>query len=436
MNRTEYNYTNMIVALGYALCIISTASASEPIGLSSKDTNNTLVHYDSTPEFGGPSSVGAQVKSNHANKRMLQKDEAVGLYSYYQFKNSVKEQYGLAFGGDYHMLYQTASKSLGSDQASGGIIRFYGSWELVGRDMEDKGTLVFKVENRHKLGTDIVPQELGPTTGYAGLTSVVYSDSGSLLTNLYWQQSFRNNTISFVAGLVDATDYLNLYGLVNPWSDFNNLSFSTDPTIPVPNQGLGMALKIMMTDHLYLLGGFADANGDPAHPNDMFNTFFDEHEYFKHLEFGWIASFENRFTDNIHLTLWEVDEREKAQVPDGWGAAVSYSRLFDKRWLPFFRAAYSDGGGGSFLERSVSTGLGYYPNAGNDVIGIGLNWGRPSEKTYGTRLDDQYTAELYYRFQLYPHLSITPDIQYLKNPALNPNEESIWIVGLGMKLTF
>ena len=431
-----YRYSFLV--LGLVVGFSNQLVAEEQSRSESHKSTGVTANYASVPEFGGPSSVGSQLKSAHkvSHKDYWFEGFSQNVQPYYDFKKKVHDDHGLSFGFDYHALYQKASKSLGEDQSSGGIIRFFGNWTLLGRDSVDKGSLVFKIENRHKLGTEIVPQQLGSEIGYAGLTSVIYSDTGSLLTNLYWQQSFKNNTISFVAGLVDATDYLNLYGLVNPWSDFNNLSFSTDPSIAAPNQGLGMALKIMMTDHLYLLGGFADANGDPAHPNDMFNTFFDEHEYFKHIEFGWISSSENRFNDNIHLTFWQVDEREKSQVPDGWGVAVSYSQLFDKRWLPFFRAAYSDGGGGSFLERSVSTGVGYYPGGGNDVLGVGLNWGRPSEKTYGARLDDQYTAELYYRFQLFPHVSITPDIQYLVNPAQNPNEDSIWVVGLGLKLTF
>ncbi|MCK5364626.1 MAG: carbohydrate porin [Gammaproteobacteria bacterium] len=45
-------------------------------------------------------------------------------------------------------------------------------------------------------------------------------------------------------------------------------------------------------------------------------------------------------------------------------------------------------------------------------------------------------AELYYRFQLFQHMSITPDIQYLVNPALNPSEDQIWILGLRGRFSF
>ena len=215
-----------LLAFELILGISSQSVADEQYKPEGDNSSKMTVNYASVPEFGGPSSVGSQLKSVHkvSHKDYWFEGFSQNVQPYYDFKKKIYDDHGLSFGVDYHALYQKASESLGEDQSAGGVIRFFGNWTLVGRDSADKGSLVFKIENRHSLGTDMVPQQLGPTTGYAGLTSVVYSDTGSLLTNLYWQQSFRNNTISFVAGLVDATDYLNLYGLVNPWSDFNNLS--------------------------------------------------------------------------------------------------------------------------------------------------------------------------------------------------------------------
>ena len=62
------------------------------------------------------------------------------------------------------------------------------------------------------------------------------------------------------------------------------------------------------------------------------------------------------------------------------------------------------------MERSVSAGLGYHTRKGSDMIGPGLNWSRPWEDTFGPGLVDQYTAEIYYRFQVLKVLTITPDV--------------------------
>ena len=50
--------------------------------------------------------------------------------------------------------------------------------------------------------------------------------------------------------------------------------------------------------------------------------------------------------------------------------------------------------------------------------------------SFGPDLDDQYTLEIFYRWQLTPRLALTSDLQYLKDPALNPDEDSIYIWAL------
>lgn len=213
--------------------------------------------------------------------------------------------------------------------------------------------------------------------------------AGWLLTNFYWDQRFFANRIGFVLGILDATDYVDVYGLINPWTDFVNLVFANNPTIPAPNQGLGVAARGNITENFYVLAGLADSNGDPTDPLDGFDMFFNDAEYFKHVEVGWISSWQRRFQDNIHITGWQADSRDKAQVPSGYGVAVSASYLFADRWLPFARFGYSDGGGGAFVQCAASTGVGYYLRQRSDAIGLGLSWGRPSRKTFGSGLRDQ-----------------------------------------------
>jgi porin len=378
--------------------------------------------------FGGPSSVKGMIVRDH-------KEKAAVLQPYLDFKARLKKDYGFTFGADYNALFQAATESLGEDTAAGGVVRFFGHWELLGRDSGNTGTLVFKVENRHRLGTDIVPQDLGSEVGYVGLTAQTFSDIDWALTNLFWEQKLWRGRVAFLAGVVDITDYVDTYSLVNPWSDFLNQAFGTNPTIPAPGQGLGAALETMMTDNIYLVGGLADANGDPTDPGDSFDSFFDTAEYFSHFEMGWIPSFKERFSNNVHLTAWHADTREEAGVPSGWGLAFSWNRLFNETWEPFVRVGYADDGG-ALWEQSVSIGFSYHLKEKSDLVGLGLNWGKPSEDSFGPGLDDQYTAELFYRFQLMKFITITPDVQLLVNPALNPDDDLIAIFGIRVRFNF
>jgi len=390
--------------------------------------------YEDVSEFGGPNSVGGTLKEDD-----IESSEFEGFKrffeSYFGFKERMNKKYGLAFSFDYTALYQYVSESLGEDNAAGGILRFYGSWTLLGRESGNTGSIVYKVENRHTLGTEISPKDLGFETGYAGFTAPNYADYDWGLTNLYWQQKFNNNRISILAGVVDATDYVDIYGMINPWTSFSNLAFLTDPTIPVPNQGLGAVLGVMATDKIYLVAGLADTNGDPTEPDEMVDSFFSDNEYFSHLEIGWTPSFDRRYFDNVHLTAWHAAEREHAATPDGWGVAFSATKFIDDKWMPFFRAGYAEDGG-ALYERSVSTGIGRYWSDKKNLLGFGLNWSRPSESSFGPDLDDQWTAELFYRWQLTLSFAVTPDIQYIANPALNPDEDVLWVFGIRGRLTF
>jgi porin len=49
-------------------------------------------------------------------------------------------------------------------------------------------------------------------------------------------------------------------------------------------------------------------------------------------------------------------------------------------------------------------------------------------------LSDQYALEFFYRMNLTAQVTLTPDIQFVKNPALNPSEDSIWVFGLRARL--
>ena len=273
--------------------------------------------YEDIPRFGGPSSVGAQLEEDSkAPEAPVFRFDGLqrGLKPYFDFKERLNKDRGLSFGFDYTPLLQVASDSLeGEDKAAGGIFRFFGNWTLFGRDSGNTGSVVFKAENRHNLGNSIPPQDLGFAVGYFGLTSGPFSNIGWGVTNLYWKQKLNQDRVSFIAGVVDPTDYVDVYGLVNPWTAFSNLVFLTDPTIAVPNQGFGFSVGAMATDNIYITGGLADANGDATKAG--FDTFFEAREYFYHIEAGWTSSQERIYFDNIHITGWYADERAKAQVP-------------------------------------------------------------------------------------------------------------------------
>jgi porin len=391
--------------------------------------------------FGGPDSVPKRMELDRATSDSL--FELSLMRPYYDWKDHVREKYGYSFGMAYISTYVKATDSLRGtdDYAAGGVFRHFGAWELLGRGTETTGTLKYLVEYRNRY-TDTAPSPFSiENLGNIGAIEIPFASDGWHLTNLYWDQTWDNGNLELVVGYLDVTDFVDVYGLTSPWTDFYNFAFSIGAgTMDLPDDAsLGVAAGAWLTDHVYLIGGFEDLNSDPTDPLDGFDTFFSDREFFKHLEVGWAASKEQYYVDNIHLTLWHADDREELDVDDGWGAMFSLSRSLGEKWLVFARGGFADDGG-SLLHKSVSAGFGYQPHASGlgtgDQLAVGFHWGDPNDDLFGAGLDDQYAIESYYRWQLTKELAITPDVQLLINPALNPERETLWVFGLRMRFAF
>ncbi|MGV7229651.1 MAG: carbohydrate porin [Nitrospirales bacterium] len=427
--------TTFALTLAVSLGVFSSSYAQVSDAPSTRDSplkeeSSRQAGYEDVPEFGGPTSVGTQLKEDDAPKQPLYRFDQLQqlLRPYYGLKQQLHDELGFSFSFDYTTLYQRVTDSPGRDHAASGIFRSYGEWTLLGRESGNTGSLVYRVEHRHQVGTAITPFVLGFEAGSTLPTAVAFNDFGWGVTNLYWQQRWFDGKLTGIIGQIDVTDFLDIYGMINYLTAFTNFAFSVNPAIAVPNQGLGATIGGFASEHFYIVAALADANGDPT--KSGFDTFFDDHEYFTHVEVGWVSSFAKRYLDNVHLVVWHVDERNQAMVPDSWGLAFSATTFVDDRWMPFLRLGWSDGDAAA-LEASASLGVGHYFRQRGDLLGVGLNWGRP---TVGT-LDDQYTTELFYRLQFSPNFALTPDIQYIHHPALNPEEDHVFAFGIRARLT-
>ena len=388
-------------------------------------------------DFGGPNAVPNQIASDR-DQTLLGRGIQFGE-DWDAWKSELQSNYGFGLGGDYTGVWLSASDTVsgGRDSTGAGIARIFGSWDLVGRGGGNTGSFVWKFEHRHGYANP-APARLWAVTdvGYLGLFNPPFNDDGIRTQNFFWRQRFADGRVSVAAGFLDVTDFLDLYGLISPWLHFTNFVFSTGgATIDLPNDaGLGIGLGAMLTDNIYLIASFQDANGNPEQFWDSFDTFFNDNEYFKSVELGWTSSQAAIYVDNYHVTFWHKDRREAAGKPRGWGVNFSFTRFVDETWAPFLRGGYSDDGD-SLLEASVSAGVGYRLRNDKDLLGFGVNWGRPNPNQ-GAGDDSQYAAEVFYRFLLGRRLNLTADLQYIRDPAINPMTRSIWVFGARARWAF
>jgi len=390
---------------------------------------------DAATQLTGPDAVPNQLIDDQADKPDLVGTEPVGK-RWDEWKARLKERSGFDFGVDYNALGFAATESLGDDTSASGVFRIYGTWDLIGRDGPNTGSLVFKIENRHTY-TDVPPSEFGPEIGYAGLNHCCFSDAGWRATHLFWQQRFADGRGVSYIGWLDITDYVDVYALASPWTGFSNLAFATGSGSMggLPDGAFGAMVGGFLTDQVYTVGGIADANADASDLGGGLDTFFNDFETFKTLELGWTSAQEQLFLDNAHITLWQIDERDEAGTPDGWGVNFSLTKAVADHWLPFLRGGWAEDGA-SLYQGSLSAGFGYSSVPGRDLLGVGLNWSRPNRDTFGAKLDDQYTLEVFQQWQVTERVQITPSVQLIKDPALNPSEDFTAVFGLRGRIAF
>lgn len=412
-----YNSATLLCMLSTVIAISSTnLQAQEQIDSSEKSHSKS---------FGGPDSVENTIADN---KKQQQKS----------WRDKLENENGITLGLDYHALGVTATNTIpdSDESAAAGVIRFYGSWQAVGRGTKENGNLVWKVEHRHKY-TDGSVKDFGMgSIGAAGMIGPAYSDQGLRLTNLYWKQYFNGGKTSIMTGFLDTTDYVDTYALASPWSGFTNLAFSTGAAaIGLPDDGtLGFAVGHMFTDNLYGIAGITDAHADSSEPFKGFEQLFDQSDLFTSVEFGWTASQDRIYLDNIHLTFWHLDGGTRHSVKDSHGVNFSASYQLTDNWMPFLRGGFSQGDA-TLVSESISAGVGYF-GLGNpaNTLGFAINWAAPNAEAFGEGHDNQTTAELYYNITINEYVSLTPDIQYVNNPTLNFAADDSWVFGLRAKV--
>ena len=150
------------------------------------------------------------------------------------------------------------------------------------------------------------------------------------------------------------------------------------------------------------------------------------------MEIGWSPGIEHHKADRVQLTYWNKDARDKAGVPSGSGWAFSASMKM-KKFFPFLRFGHSDGGAGVAATNAASAGFEYAARP-DGAWSLGVGWAEPTAKA-GSSVRDEYVIETSYQYQLFRSFSLLPDVQLVIDPANNPDEDRIWVVGVRGILT-
>jgi len=403
-----------------------------PATLCALEENNVTQKPDdiSSLNFAAPSSAQGQLAESHQLKkaRYLSTEFKSGFESWETWKKEIKEESYFDFAGHYASMYQHISNTIegANSDGSAGVLRLTGSWTIVGRDTPNSGALVATVDHRHAY-QNTTPAELASNAGYLGLTGTFFSDIGTALIYLNYQQTLNDGNTGFVIGRMDPNDYQGVLGYVNPWVTFTNIAILLDATVSFPDSSWGVGVGTWLNDQWYVLGGINDANGLAT---DNLEFLDGGSEFYTYAHVGWSPSKAERYTANVHIMAWHVDERVDVGLEESQGFAMAANWTFDEKWMPFARLGFSEGSA-PIYNRSATAGLMYSFEDSSNQMGVAVNWGSPPNG-----LEDQTTVEAFWNVYLGKHFAITPDIQYLKNPSLNTESDHAWVYGMRTRFTF
>ncbi len=433
-----------VLGLGIA-CLIACSLASVAVAQTSEESPSADSQEAEEVDdlaINNPGSIVEQGRRDDKRKDYLfQIPGADALFEpWSELRADLLQNYGFRPGLSFTNLTQWASDTVpgaDEDHASGFELNIDATWTFLGRETESPTMAGFEFLYRDTMGTDLPPAALFTQTGALYPSAVAFAEVDPTIGQLWIQQKFGNR-FGFRIGKHFPVSSYDFFPLKNFRTDFIDPIHAANIAIPLPNRGLGGFILYRPQPDAYVRVGVHDANAETEKAG--FNSLFDEGELFKIFEIGFDPGFMDRQPErppfgDVHVSIWQQDERDDDNIDDGWGFVVSASQWFGD-FLPFLRYGYSDSGSGgpAVLEHMVNGGVAFNNIFGqsDDRIGIGLTWAEPANGA----LDDQKAIDMFYRVQVTPQVAVSPTLQVIFDPVRNPDDDEIFTLGIRTRFFF
>ena len=300
---------------------------------------------------------------------------------------------------------------------------------------------------------------------FLGINEDAAGDRAVDVTELWFEQVFLDGTLLLRVGKIDlaggfechdypvafdSSSYAN-----DETSQFLNGALVNNPTIPFPDNGLGVAFFYELIDFWYLSAAAADAQSDIRETG--FNTAFHNEDYFFYI-------FETGFTPQFNSTngllqgayragLW-YDPQPKAHSDTGknYRDDVGFYLSCDQMLTKENSDPEDNQGLGAFfrygLAKSNKNDITNFLSAGfqyqgliehrdDDIFAVGFAHGVFSDRASSTYPEDYESAmELYYNARISSWLNITPSLQYIANPGGAKGVSDTVVLGLRLVMRF
>jgi porin len=347
-------------------------------------------------------------------------------------ESSLNQRIGLELGLANTIIYQTDPYAPTPHHATVQNFDIYGAWHLIDSATFGSGMVGFVFRDRTNIGP-ITGNQLSADVGLPWSVNNSGSAGYSRFNQVWWQQSMFKDTLKIQIGKIDDKTHFNTNRAASSdGREFMMQSLVYSQTIAFPAVGLGFNIHYAPVSWFYLDAGLSDANGNPQRkPNDSVNSFF-QGNYFEAVEAGFSPDLRALWSGlgegHYRLMGWHTARTE--QHAGGAGVALSADQEIPNDLVTFLRVGYCP----AKVYRTtteVDTGIVSVAPFGReaDRLGAGLTWAKPVQ----TPDRDQVAMELYYRFEVVEGIQVTPDVEFVFNPALRPGAGFQPVFGLRLR---
>ncbi len=368
-----------------------------------------------------------------AKARHLLYEEAEGLYGdYSRFKARVQKEIGLSWSADIGYLQQWGQPEGGSP-AGQVLTNPSVDWVLFNDESIGEGSVQFLyLASRYLTSRDAagVQDSLGlitPINDFSG-----YSNTFAQLT---YTHAFPGNKVLITAGQYPFFNFDGNQYLANQQESFNNYVFSQNGSATYPSAGWGAYAQVNVASTIQFAAGFQNAaniTGATLSTKDFGDGGY---AWFGYAQ--WMPKFCGLGASQYSATYYQAPTVPLQSRTGGW--SLNAVQNLDATWAVFARANLAYDYVTQIKGSYVLGGAMNNPLGRSATNQIAIAFGYSDAATWPTNPSSarsEKIIEAYWNWTVAKGLLLTPDVQHIVDPALDPSRYSLWVFSLRSTLMF
>ncbi len=355
-------------------------------------------------------------------------DTVYGRYA--RLKSRAKTELGLSWSGTTNWLQQWGIPGGGPSSAQ--IMSTPGfDWEIFRSDTIGAGSLQasYTYVQYPWAQASTVAGRMGaitPINDYPGRGD----DSFDQLT---YTHALADNRVLLSIGQFPFYNFDGNPYLDNQQLNFNSYIFTQNGSATYAVAGLGLYAQINLTSRIQVSGGVQNATDVDGRNLTVQGLGGDSLAWFGYVQ--WQPEFAGLGSGQYSMVFYGVPTVPAQGQTRGW--SLSASQSLGERWAIFGRA---NGARGYLtpIRQSYALGvslddpLGLHPK---DQVGLALGFSQAAPPpTLPSEARNEKVLELYWNTTVFDALVITPSLQYIRDPSLQPERDGAWALSLRASL--